>query len=263
MKEVYIFGTCRVCYLQHKNITFKQCLRDYYSRYYTITTNIDNIDIYTEPVNYTTKLVDILDSILYMKGKLYETLDPFSNKNLQSIFFRGHKEKHFIRPKTHPNTNLLNHDIHFDKIIIEISSIKQYIIQTKKYGEEFYLKNLPWKISVPPGYEHNNIFFDETDFLCKTMTKEECFEILDTIKQLVNCPILIIGPYISRKVPLNVNEERKQTQDILKEYSLLHSIDYFDLSDTIKFHNIETDEAHINAYGIKKLTRVMYNFMVK
>jgi hypothetical protein len=193
-----------------------------------------------------------------MKGKLYNNLNPKNNKILQSIFFRGHNCD-FISPNTHPNMN--NSNIEYGKIIIEIFSIKQYIINTKKYGNEFYLQNLPWKIKT--GYEHNGITFDENDFITKHMNKEECFDILHKIKKEVNCDIMIIGPYISRKVPDFVNNERIETQNILKEFCFLYGCDYFDLSETIKDHNIETDETHFNKYGIEILSNEMYNFIIK
>ncbi|AYV75746.1 MAG: hypothetical protein Terrestrivirus3_15 [Terrestrivirus sp.] len=257
MNDIYIFGTCRLCYLQHKDIKFIKTLRHYHSMYYTIN---DNIHIYTEPVNYTTKLIDVLDSILYMKGELYNDLDPHTNKMLQSIFFRGHNtETDVIAPKTHPNNNYT--EINFTKIIIEVFSIKQYIINTNKYGDDFYQKNLPWKFTT--GYEHNNISFDETDFICKHMSKNECFETLDAIKKHVNCEILIIGPYISKKVPNFVNDERIQTQNILKEYCLLNDVEYFDLSDIIKLHDIERDETHFNDYGMQILSDVIHKFIIK
>ena len=82
--DIYIFGTCRVCYPVHDQITFAKQLREYHSRYYTIGTDIH---IYTEPVNYTTKLVDVLDSILYMKGKLYATLDPKKKIRCYKVYF--------------------------------------------------------------------------------------------------------------------------------------------------------------------------------
>ncbi len=257
MKDIYIFGTCRLCYLIHNNIEFIKELRKYHSRHY-ITNN--NINIYTEPVNYTTKLIDVLDSIYYMKGKLYNNLNPKTNKMLQSIFFRGHpRECDLISPNTHPNMN--NSNIEFGKIIIEIFSIKQYIINTKKYGEDFYLQNLPWKINT--GYEHNCITFDENDFSIKIMNKEECFDILHKIKKEVNCDILVIGPYISKKVPDFVNDERIKTQNILKEFCFLYGCDYFDLSETIKNHDIELDETHFSNYGIEVLSNEMYNFIIK
>ena len=257
-KDVFIFGTCRLCYLNHNNIKFIKELRKYHSRHYTIN---DNIHIYTEPVNYTTKLIDVLDSIYYMKGKLYNNLDPKSNKMLQSVFFRGHKTPNdFISPKTHPNI-LNNSNIEFGKIIIEIFSIKQYIINTKKYGEEFYLQNLPWKLTTE--YEHNDIFFHENDFIIKHMNKEECFDILNKIRDETNCDILIIGPYVSKKVPDFVNAERIETQNILKEFCLLNKCDYFDLSETIQNHDIENDETHFNEYGTKILSNEIYNFIVK
>jgi len=86
IKDIYIFGTCRLCYPMHNNIKFIKKLREHHSMHYMIN---DDINIYTQPVNYTTKLIDVLDSIYYMKGKLYNNLTPKTNKTLQSIFFRG------------------------------------------------------------------------------------------------------------------------------------------------------------------------------
>lgn len=47
------------------------------------------------------------------------------------------------------------------------------------------------------------------------MNKEECFDILHKIKKEVNCDILVIGPYISKKVTDFVNDERTETHNIL------------------------------------------------
>jgi len=255
-KDIYIYGTCRVCYPEHDNIKFVRELRKHHSRYYITD---DDIDIYTEPVNYTTKLTDVLDSIYYMKGKLYNNLDPKNNTSLQSIFFRGH-EKEFISPSTHPNKD--KSTIQFRKVIIEIFSIKQYIINTYKYGNDFYLQNLPWKIHT--GYEHNGIIFDKNDFIIKHLTKDECFDILDKIAKEVECDIMIIGPYISKKVPDYVNNERIYTQNILKEYCNLNkSCYYFDISSKIDKYDIEIDEAHFNRHGIQILSNEMYNFIMK
>lgn len=256
-KDIYIFGTCRLCYPIHDNIKFVKELRKHHSRHYVIN---DNINIYTEPANYTTKLIDVLDSIYYMKGKLYNHLNPENNIMLQSIFFRGHTPESCIQPNTHPAMN--NSTIEYGKIIIEVFSIKQYIINTKKYGDDFYLQNLPWKINT--GYENNNITFDENDFIIKHMNKEECFDILHKIKKEVNhCDIMIIGPYVSKKVPDFVNNERIETQNILKEFCFLYGCDYFDLSETIKTHNIEMSETHIDNYGREVLSNEIYNFIIK
>lgn len=261
-KDVYIFGTCRLCYPIHHNIKFVKELRKYHSRHYTIN---DEINIYTEPVNYTTKLIDVLDSIYYMNGKLYNNLNPKTNKMLQSIFFRGHEsEIDFISPNTHPNMDN-NSNIEYGKVIIEIFSIKQNIINTTKYGEEFYLQNLPWKIDLAPEYQHNDISFDKNDFIIKRMNKEECFDSLHKIKKEVNCEIMIIGPYVSKKVPEFVNSERIETQNILKEFCLSHGCDYFDLSETIKNSDcdIETDGSHFNDEGGQILSNEMYNFIIR
>ena len=255
--DIMIFGTCRYCYPQHNNIKFVKHLRKYHSRQYRIG---DKINIYTQPVNYTTKLCDILDSIQYMKGKLYNGMDVKTNIMLQSIFFRGHfAVPDFIQPNTHPS--MTGCEVKFGKIIIEIFSIKQYVINTKKYGEEFYLKNLPWKIKT--NFQHNNIIFDENDFIEKHMNKEECFDILHKIKSEVNCEILILGPYVSRKVPPVVNEERKATQNILKEFCSLHNCDYYDMTELISKHNIEHDECHISDFGIQQMSKTLHDFMVK
>ena len=81
IEEVYIFATCRYSYLYNKNIQFIKKLREFHSNFYKIG---NNINIYTQPVNHTTKLIDIYDDILYMRGELYENLDAANNKNLQS-----------------------------------------------------------------------------------------------------------------------------------------------------------------------------------
>tara|TARA_B110000259_G_scaffold187846_2_gene243613 strand:+ start:5622 stop:6512 length:891 start_codon:yes stop_codon:yes gene_type:complete len=258
-KDIFVFGTCRYCYPEHKNIKLEKKLRKYHSQHYKIG---DEINIYTQPVNYTTKLCDILDSIQYMKGKLYNGLDVKTNIQLQSIFFRGHYGvPDFIQPNTHPNPNITGGDIKFGKIIIEIFSIKQYIINTKKYGDEFYLKKLPWKIKT--NFQHNDIHFEETDFIEKHLNKEECFEILHKIKSEVDCEILIIGPYISRKVPDIVNKERLGTQNILKEFCALNNCDYYDMSHLISMHNIEHDECHISSFGTQVVSAVMHDFIIR
>ena len=255
--DIFIFGTCRLCYPLHDHIQFVKEIRKDHSRHYIIH---DDINIYTEPVNYTTKLVDILDSIYYMKGKLYSNLNPTYNKMFQSIFFRGHlEESDFIAPQMHPS--LCGDTIEYGKVILEVFSIKQYIINTKKYGDEFYLQNLPWKIHT--GYEHNDVIFDNNDFITKHLTKEECFDILNKIKQEVQCDIMIIGPYVSKLVPDVVNIERIETQQILKEYCQQYGCDYFDLSDAIQQHDIEVDQTHFNEYGTRVLSNEMYKFIIK
>jgi hypothetical protein len=196
-----------------------------------------------------------------MKGELYENLDPHTDDMLQSIFFRGHKTRiDVISPKTHP-LGFSTQDIKFDKVIVEAFSINQYIINTKKYGDAFYQKNLPWKIQT--GYEHNNIIFDENDIISKKMDKNECFAILDKIRDYTKCELLIIGPYISKMVPDHVNDERVMTQDILKEYCNIHGIEYFDMSNIIRSDNVEIDASHFNDVGIKKISEIMYNFITR
>ena len=260
MREIFIFGTCRVCVLIHEDIKLIKEIRHWHSRCYGIG---DDIHIYTEPVNYTTKLIDVLDNILYMKGKLYSEMDPKRDTMLQSIFFRGHKTiDDCISPYTHPSLCSNNENLEFSKIIIEVSSIKQYIINTRKYGDEFYLKNLPYKIDTK--FNHNNVFFDKEDFICKKMSKEECFQTLDRIKEEVNCKMLIIGPYISKTAPDYVNSERADTQDILKEYCMLNDAEYFDLSEAIKLNEVEiveSDDIHLTVSGVDIINHVIHKFI--
>lgn len=40
MSEVFIFGTCRLCYPVHDKMIFIKEIREYHSRYYNINTNI-------------------------------------------------------------------------------------------------------------------------------------------------------------------------------------------------------------------------------
>ena len=108
------------------------------------------------------------------------------------------------------------------------------------------------------------IKFNKNDFIIQNLTKDECFNILNEIKKEVECDIMIIGPYISKKVPDFVNEIRIKTQNILKDFCLLHNWTYFDLSDTINnYDNIELNATHFNTKGIKILSDKMYNFIMK
>ena len=104
--------------------------------------------------------------------------------------------------------------------------------------------------------------FDENDFIIKHLNKHECFEILQEIKREVNCDIMIIGPYISKKVPDDVNAERFETQTILKEFCRLYGWTYFDMSETIETHNVEMDETHFDSHGTEVLSNAMYNFII-
>ena len=47
-KDIFIFGTCRLCYMDHENIKYVKHLRNHHSLHY-VTKN--GIHIYTEPVN--------------------------------------------------------------------------------------------------------------------------------------------------------------------------------------------------------------------
>ena len=69
-KNYYIFSTCRLAYIEHNEIKHMSLLKNLHSNHYMI----DNNNILTQPVNYTVKLRDVLDSILYLMG-LYELPD--------------------------------------------------------------------------------------------------------------------------------------------------------------------------------------------
>jgi len=212
----------------------------------------NNCNIITQPVNYTTKLIDVLDSLKYMTGRLYRDLNPDTDSALRSIFFRGHTLHNFIMPNTYSSGK-------FGKVILECFSIKQYIINTEKFGSAYLLQNLPWKIKT--GYEHD-IQFEDSDIIKHKMSREECFKTLDEIKQIVQCPMLIIGPYYSKLVPEHVNAERLETQTILKEYCEDNNTEYFDLSTAIKDNKvIERDEFHLhdNTY----INSIIYTFITK
>ena len=73
-KEYYIFSTCRLCYLNHPNIKHIKKLKKLHSNYYTINNN----NLYTQPVNYTVKLTEILDSIWVLKTFLFGCLFIYS-----------------------------------------------------------------------------------------------------------------------------------------------------------------------------------------
>ena len=65
-------------------------------------------------------------------------------------------------------------------------------------------------------------------------------------------------------MPDFVNEIRIKTQNILKEFCLLHNWTYFDISETINnYDNIEKDPTHFITKGIEILSEKMYNFIMK
>ena len=109
----------------------------------------------------------------------------------------------------------------------------------------------------------NTEFWDEFKTFMNEANQYIKDDILHKIKNEVNCDILVIGPYISKKVPDFVNDERVETQNILKEFCFLYDYEYFDLSETIKKYDIEVDETHFNDEGIEFLSKEMYNFIIK
>jgi hypothetical protein len=251
-KEYYIFSTCRLCYLNHSNIKLVSKLKELHSNYYTINNN----NIYTQPVNYTIKLTDILDSILYMNG-LYDH-NIINNRYFKKMFFTF-ESANSIKQNTHPLQN--NKPIIYDKCIFEVWNLDEYIFKNGPFKN----KNLPFKIK---SYHRE---YPKEDFNIIELNENEAHEKLKKIKELVNCPILIFGPYLSPTMSDYVNNKRKRTQKILKKICKIENIEYVDLTNEIIKDNTilisnpgkESDETHFTEKGTKIISNIVYNFLNK
>ena len=226
--------------------------------HYTINGN----NIFTQPVNYTTKLSDILDSILYMLGlyRLESEVDIreiYKTDEFKEMFFIIHD---FIEPVHHPLHDIQgNTPIIYDKCVFEIFSLDEHIFKSG----QFIGKNLPYKV-VSSSRRYR------PELLCtRTLNKEEAHEKIKRISELVNCPILIVGPYLSLTKPQFVNCKREQTQEILKEICEIEDIRYFDMTDSIVEDNAilvsaegrESHETHFTEKGNAILSNVIYDFL--
>tara|TARA_B100000674_G_C37828828_1_gene909503 strand:+ start:774 stop:1145 length:372 start_codon:yes stop_codon:yes gene_type:complete len=112
----------------------------------------------------------------------------------------------YINPNRHPL--LYNRPIKYNKCIFEIWNLDEYIFKDGPFKN----KNLPFKIeSVHRSYPKQL-------FNIKNLSENETLKKIQLIKKLVNCPILIVGPYLSLTLPEDVNIKRRRTQNILKKY---------------------------------------------
>ena len=224
-------------------------LKDMHSYHYSIQGN----NIFTQPVNYTVKLTDIVDSILYHKG-LYDT-SLIKHPDFKRMFFIF-KEAKFIEPNTHPLLD--NTPIIYSKCILEIWSIDEYLFKDGPFKD----KNLPFKI------KSCHRVYDSELFNTRELSENEALEKIKLIKKLVNCPILIVGPYLSLTQPTIVNDKRKKTQKILKNICKLENLKYFDMTHEIEKDNTilisapgrESHETHFTEKGQKIINEVVYNF---
>jgi hypothetical protein len=184
--------------------------------------------------------------------------DIISNRDFMKMFFIFSDSK-YIDQITHPLQN--NKPIIYDKCIFEVWNLDEYIFKDGPFKN----KNLPFKIkSIHREYP-------KEDFNIIELNENEALERLKQIKKLVNCPILIIGPYLSPTMPDYVNNKRKRTQKILKNICKIENIEYIDLTNEIMKDNTilisnpgkESDETHFTEKGTKIISNIVYNFLNK
>tara|TARA_Y100000022_G_C13188345_1_gene346814 strand:+ start:94 stop:924 length:831 start_codon:yes stop_codon:yes gene_type:complete len=256
VEEYYIFATCRICNLDHENIKFIKKIKNVHSNYYTINGN----NLYTQPVNYTHKLSDVLDSIIYHKGLYDNTM--IEHVLFKQMFFLHDGLSEYINPNTHPLSS--NKSIIYNKCILEIWNLDEYIFKDGPFKN----KNLPFKIESV----HRTHPFNQKDlYHIKELSENETHEKIRLIKNLVSCPILIVGPYLSLTMPPEVNIKRKRTQQKLKKICELENIEYYDMTEEIIKDNTilisapgrESHETHFTDQGIKIMSNIVYNFLNK
>lgn len=277
--KVCILGTCRIGNLYNCSIFIDRAINPYIisqtSRLYI--DNNSGTKIITQPINYTTKLADIRDVLLYLQGKIYSDINPNLDETFFNIFFRGiHKYSFDNRQLKLPGEIIEGINNDFSSYIFEVSSCKEIIFNTKKYGDVYLGNNLPWNVDIG---ENNTIMFDKNDFVIYNdieRSKKILYEINELCK---NRPILIIGPYLLKKdtniktswgeetdiLDLEfVNNSRKSVQDMLKcIVSDYENIDYFDMTEYVLNDDILEDQYHFNNIGRHLLTTKILDFIKK
>lgn len=279
MVNICLMGTCRTCNLKLSIISkvnkWMHC--GCFSNKYLLKDD-KQIEIYCQPINYTTKLKDIRDSLYYLNNLIYSNKNPNNDLSFFKIFFRGMNMKAFeekIIPK--PGQEFVkNND--FDMYIFEICSIKEILFNTNKYGNEYNGMNLPWNISIDI---YNQTFdFSENEFIMdKFNIKKAENNFKDIIKVTNNKPILVIGPYTLKEDTNEhvnwgesdvgkfeyVNNVRIKTQDILKNIiSKYDNVTYFDMSKyTNKKDIMGEHNYHFNDEGQEILISTIKNWIKK
>lgn len=258
--DCYIFSTCRLTNLKHPDIVFRSRIKNQHNLCFT-TNNIfpTNYNIITQPVNYTTKLTDVLDSIKYLYGLKYKDANPDKDNEFKKMFFTFEKCIPY-KPNQYPLAPLeIIKKNKPGKCIIEIWSLDEYIFKSGQFKHN----NLPFKInSCHRSYDKNLFYINKLNF--KNSHKK-----IKEIKKILNCPILIVGPYLSLTAPYKVNKKRIRTQNILKKICEKENLSYFDMTEEINKNNSiliqnpgrESHETHFTDEGYKILSNVIYDFI--
>lgn len=296
-KKILIFGSCRLSRLAFdlmKNINFNEkiILDSQHNFLYRFDYKNYKIEIITQPTHYTTKLYDIYDNIKYIKKKIYQNIDPYVDKTFQEMFLNINiniNNKHKPRLISDEYSLLNDYNFHelrkkekkfkIDMVIFEICSLKFNKIITKKYGDEYYGKNLPTKIDLK-----NQNFFDKSDLEIINLSEEEIFDILNKIDNMLdNIPIMIVGPNVMWLNNDYVNNYRKNIQNILKKYcNKKKNFYYFDMSNDIdvnkdKYKNSRKErnfikwfrrsdrfiKEHYSKHGKIHMTKNILNFILR
>lgn len=274
-KKVCIMGTCRVSNLL--GLTWEY-LNYFSAGGHSKLYEYNGIKILAQPVTYTTKLADTRDALLYMRGLLYEGMDPNHDETFFHLFFRGLSRYCFdAKLIKRPGEVVYGVDNHFSAYIFEINSLREILFKNNKYGDVYVNKNLPWNLDIGA---HNTVTFDKDDFVMMDNKNDlgRICQIFSEINHLCDYrPILIVGPYLlpndtreKEKWGENdvldpneyVNRSRRWVQDVLKiMVDVFPNMEYFDMTRDIAQGDFLLEQYHFNDAGNRILTAKMLDFI--
>ena len=195
------------------------------------------------PFNYTTKLQDAVDSLEYLNG----TLDiggksANESRSMFNLYCRGYGDECFEkREMTEPGEGL-----DYDMYVIEVCSLRRIVIKTRRFGEEFYGKNLPWNIEIENC--HQKISSAPEDFDVTDMSAIQVADAIERIRVLTRNRVAFIGPYLLPYIPSGrskhgeddgipvekINKRRSSVASLLKGGCEKNGVGYMDMTEDLR-----------------------------
>jgi hypothetical protein len=241
MKKVGLFGTCRVSSLTGDGLRLIRRTKHKTTAVPVAVTYQDAHAVYEcQPFNYTTKLQDVIDAIRYLQGDLLEgSVSANDDETFYSLFCRGFDKACFERRECREPGSWSS----FDLVVAEVSSLRQVIIRTDRFGNRFKGLNLPWNILLEEP--HRLMDLHPEDFEIIEPTQPAVDAMLKELVDITGCPLLIIGPYLLPEPPRTrtlygedddipidkINSRRREVASLLTNSRHRSLFSYFDMTD--------------------------------
>jgi len=264
--RVGLFGTCRVAALKGEKLHVVKKTKSETTAVPVGLIYEDSHAIYeSQPFNYTTKLKDVLDSVKYLKGSfLNGSVSANHDPTFFSLFCRAYGKSCFENKECSEPGSWKN----YDWIVAEVNSLRQLIITTNRFGELFRGINLPWNATLESQHQLIDIKLEDVEIVEPTPALVD--EMIGELISLIQCPLLIIGPYLLPDMPKErtlwgdedtipvdkINARRLKVQSILKDSCHNGLFSYFDMTEAIALNPaMLRDQYHFSELGQEFLYR--------